>query len=68
MDPISDVHNARFEHSKLGTYTLPENEAKQRGILFRASPLKVEGEFTFQDFTEHSKTKKIREKLPDVID
>ena len=57
-DPISDVHNARQEFSKLGTGTIPEAEAKEMGILFKASPLKVEEEFTYQDFTEILNLKK----------
>ena len=47
QDPIRDVHKARLAVSHLGTAVLPEQEGKEKGLIFRANPLKVEKEFTF---------------------
>ena len=67
QDPIEETFKERNK-SKLGSYTISEEEAKEKKIFYRAKPHKVEGEI-FIDFTNGEvSTTRIKKRKPDVID
>ena len=66
LDPIADTFKERNK-SKLGSYTLTEEEAKEKKIFFRAEPHKVEGEIFFDLTDGEVSPTRVRKKKPDVI-